>query len=90
MVFLDLLLDGSGKALPERATVKSPAAISRFLNHASWDTRKLCRMLREHALHTVQSWYRQHPQHRPRLELKLLEFRGSCTLLVHPRLTVLF
>ncbi len=85
MVFLDLLLDGSGKALPERATVKSPAAISRFLNHASWDTRKLCRMLREHALHTVQSWYGQHPQHRPRLELLVdltsLEKTGKFTAL---------
>ena len=62
-------LDGSGRALPERATVKSPAAISRFLNHASWDTRKLCRMLREHALQALQSLYRQNPGHRPRLEL---------------------
>ena len=69
MVFLDLMLDGSGRALPERATVKSPAAISRFLNHASWDTRKLCRMLREHALQALQSLYRQNPGHRPRLEL---------------------
>lgn len=68
-MFLDLLLDGSGRALPERATVKSPAAISRFLNHATWDTRKLCRMLREHALHALQSFHRQHPGHRPRLEL---------------------
>jgi hypothetical protein len=32
MVVLDLLLDGPGAALPERATVKSPADISRFLN----------------------------------------------------------
>ena len=69
MVFLDLLLDGSGRDLPERATVKSPAAISRFLNHASWDTRKFSRTLREHALHTVQSFYRQHPGRHPRLEL---------------------
>ena len=61
MVFLDLMLDGSGRALPERATVKSPAAISRFLNHASWDTRKLCRMLRKHALQALQSLYRQNP-----------------------------
>ena len=58
MVFLDLMLDGSGRALPERATVKSPAAISRFLNHASWNTRRLSRMLRSHALAALQSLYR--------------------------------
>ena len=78
MVFLDLLLDGSGRAVPERATVKSPAAISRFLgrtavlermcistpllpmrtlaqflNHVSWDTRRLSRMLPAQALETT-------------------------------------
>ena len=31
-VFLGLLLDGSGRPLPTRATVKSPSAISRFLS----------------------------------------------------------
>ena len=69
MAFLDLLLDGSGKALPERATIKSRVAISRFSKYASWDTRKLYRMLPMPALHTVQSWHRQHSQHCSRLEL---------------------
>ena len=42
-------------------------------------------MLREHALYTVQSWYGQHPQHRPRLELLVdltsLEKTGKFTAL---------
>lgn len=68
-VFLDLLLDGSGRPLPQRATVKSPAAISRFLNHATWNTRRLCRVLRQHALAALQDVWRTHPHQRPRLEL---------------------
>ncbi|GMA15378.1 hypothetical protein GCM10025871_17090 [Deinococcus metallilatus] len=55
-VFLDLLLDGSGRPLPERATVKSPSALSRFLNHAAWDTRRLCRVMRRHAQETLQDF----------------------------------
>ena len=68
-VFLDLLLDGSGRPLPERATVKSPAALSRFLNHAAWSTRHLCRVLRQHAHKTLQDLWRHQPHQRPRLEL---------------------
>ena len=68
-VFLDLLLDGSGKPLPERATVKSPAALSRFLNHAAWSTRHLCRVLRQHAHETLQDLWRHQPHQRSRLEL---------------------
>ncbi|BDP41220.1 hypothetical protein DAETH_11890 [Deinococcus aetherius] len=68
-VFLDLLLDGSGQPLPERATVKSPAALSRFLNHAAWNTWQLCRVLRQHAQETLQDFWRQQPHQRPRLEL---------------------
>lgn len=68
-VFLDLLLDGSGRPLPERATVKSLSSISRFLNHAIWNTRQLCRVLRQHALNTLQDLWRQQPHQRPRLEL---------------------
>ncbi|WP_415791848.1 transposase, partial [Deinococcus saxicola] len=68
-VFLDLLLDGSGRPLPERATVKSPSALSRFLNHATWNTRQLCRVMRQHAFQTLQDRWRQQPHQRPRLEL---------------------
>ncbi|WP_264778126.1 transposase [Deinococcus aetherius] len=68
-VFLDLLLDGSGQPLPERASVKSPSALSRFLNHAAWDTRQSCRVLRQHAQETLQNFWRQQPHQRPRLEL---------------------
>lgn len=68
-VFLDLLLDGSGRPLPQRATVKSPSALSRFLNHAPWSTRQLCRVLRQHALTALENLSQQRPHHRPRLEL---------------------
>ncbi|WP_161881419.1 hypothetical protein [Deinococcus alpinitundrae] len=53
-VFLDLLLDGSGRPLPERATVKSPSSISRLLNHVAWITRQFCRVMRQYALQTIQ------------------------------------
>ncbi|RZA11474.1 MAG: hypothetical protein EOP02_32210 [Proteobacteria bacterium] len=68
-VFLDLLLDGSGRPLPERATVKSPSSISRFFNHAAWNTRQLCRVMRQHALQALQDMWAQQPSQRPRLEL---------------------
>ncbi|MFB9995277.1 transposase [Deinococcus oregonensis] len=68
-VFLDLLLDGSGRPLPQRATVKSPAAISRFLNHAAWHTRQFCRVMRQHALQLLQDEWRLRPHQRPRLDL---------------------
>ncbi|MBZ9753486.1 transposase, partial [Deinococcus sp. HMF7604] len=41
------LLGGSGAPLPVRATVKSPSAISRFLNHATWNTRQFRRVMCE-------------------------------------------
>lgn len=63
------MLDGSGRGLPERATVKSPSAFSRFLNHAGWNTRQLCRVLRQHALETLQDLWGQRPHQRLRLEL---------------------
>ena len=68
-VFLDLLLDGSGRPLPERATVKSPAALSRFLNHARWNLRTVCRLMRHAALQLFRDTWNQRPQHRPRVEL---------------------
>ncbi len=68
-VFLDLLLDGSGRSLPVRATVKSPAAISRFLNHAAWNNRQFCRVMRQHALQLLRSGWRIRPHQRPRLDL---------------------
>lgn len=49
-VFLDLLLNGTDLPFPERATVKSSSAPSRFLNHTSWDLRTLCRFMRQAAL----------------------------------------
>ncbi|EYB69386.1 hypothetical protein DEIPH_ctg008orf0116 [Deinococcus phoenicis] len=68
-VILNLFLDGSGRPFPERATGKSPAALSRFLNHAAWNTGQLCRVLRQHAHETLQDLWRHQPHQRPRLEL---------------------
>ncbi|MFN4249520.1 transposase [Deinococcus sp.] len=67
-VFLDLLLDGSGRPLPTRATVKSPSAISRFLNHTSWDLRTLCRFMRQAALQLFNDTWQHAPHQRPRVE----------------------
>ncbi|PTA66744.1 transposase [Deinococcus arcticus] len=82
-VFLDLLLDGSGRPLPARATVKSPAAISRFLNHAHWDLRSLCRFMRQAALELFNDTWKHAPHHRPRVEflvdLTSLEKAGKFT-----------
>lgn len=49
--------------------MKSPSAISRFLNHATWSTRQLCRVLREHALATFHDHWRASPHQRPRVDL---------------------
>jgi hypothetical protein len=62
-VFLDLLLDDSGRPLPQRATDQP------VLNHATWNTRRLCRVLRRHALASLQDVWLAHPHQRPQLEL---------------------
>ncbi|MBX8463559.1 transposase [Deinococcus sp. RIT780] len=67
-VFLYLLLDGSGRPLPTRATVKSPSAISRFLNHTSWDLRTLCRFMRQAALQLFNDTWKHAPHQRPWVE----------------------
>lgn len=49
-VLLNLFLQARGQPLPSLATVKSPSAISRFLNHYAWNVRGLIRVMRRHAL----------------------------------------
>jgi len=43
---LGLFLDANGKPLPQYSTLKSPSALSRFLNHYDWPTRRVIRHLR--------------------------------------------
>ncbi|MDP9766101.1 transposase [Deinococcus enclensis] len=68
-VFLDLLLEAKGRPLPVQATVKSPAALSRFLNHYGWSTRSVVRAMRQHAQQTLLEFWQHAPHQRPRLEL---------------------
>ncbi|AEB12767.1 transposase IS4 family protein [Marinithermus hydrothermalis DSM 14884] len=44
-----LLLHGHGKARPQHSQVKSPSALSRFLNRYPWPTRALIRLARKEA-----------------------------------------
>ncbi|GIW36923.1 MAG: hypothetical protein KatS3mg073_1068 [Meiothermus sp.] len=44
-----LLLHGHGKARPQHSKVKSPSALSHFLNGYSWPTRALIRLVRKEA-----------------------------------------
>ena len=49
-VLLSLFLTARGQPFPQLATVKSPSAISRFLNHYHWNIRSVIRTMRRHAL----------------------------------------
>lgn len=51
------------------ATVKSPSAISRFLNHYAWSLRAVVRVMRRHALEQYFADRQQFRGRRPRLEL---------------------
>ena len=43
---LGLFLQAKGKPLPEYSQVKSPSALSRFLNENRWSTRRVIRTVR--------------------------------------------
>lgn len=43
---LGLFLQAEGRPLPEYSQVKSPSALSRFLNEYRWSTRQVIRTLR--------------------------------------------
>src|SRR5690349_8238529 len=50
---LTLFLEAQGQPLPEHSQIKSPSAISRFLNINPWSTRKMIKVVRCHALEAV-------------------------------------
>lgn len=68
-VLLCLFLAAMGKPLPTYATVKSPAALSRFLNHYSWSLTALVRVMRHHARSQLRAYRRSCVGRPPRLEL---------------------
>ena len=53
-VLLNLFLHARGQPLPQLAKVKSPAALSRFLNHYEWNLRAIIRTMRCYALEQFQ------------------------------------
>jgi len=68
-VMMNLFLTGQGQPLPQLATVKSPSAVSRFLNHYTWDVRAVIRAMRQHALNEFDLFRRTPSGRQHRLEL---------------------
>jgi hypothetical protein len=68
-VMMNLFLTGQGQPLPELATVKSPSAVSRFLNHYTWNVRAVIRAMRQHALDEFDLFRRTPSGRQSRLEL---------------------
>lgn len=68
-----------GHMLPEHSVIKSPAALSRFLNNYGWPTRAVIRASRRHVLEQVMKY--APPGRRPHLQviidLTTLEKRGK-------------
>jgi hypothetical protein len=54
-----LLLEGQGRAKAEHYQVKSPAALSRFMNEYPWSTRRLIHHVRQTGLAELERFYRQ-------------------------------
>lgn len=44
---LGLFLEAQGHPLPQHSSLKSPGALSRFLNHYKWPTRRIIRAMRQ-------------------------------------------
>ncbi len=78
---MKLLLEGDGNARPEHSSVKSPTALSRFLNLYPWNTRSLIRELRQQALQRLERHYQRRRGRKPLLyasiDLTTLEKRGE-------------
>jgi hypothetical protein len=53
---LGLFLQGEGKPLPEYSQLKSPSALSRFLNENRWSTRQMIRTVRHQVIHHLMSY----------------------------------
>lgn len=75
---MGLFLDAQGHALPNHTQVKSPSALSRFLNHYHWPTRQVIRVTRQAVLAQLSA----HAVHRSipirvLLDLTTLEKRGT-------------
>ena len=68
-VLLCLFLAALGKPSPSLATVKSPAALSRFLNQYIWSLRALIRVMRGHALREFRAYRKTCRGRPPRVEL---------------------
>ena len=68
-VLLHLFLQARGKPHPHYSQVKSPAALSRFLNKYTWNLRSLIRVLRRQALQAIWSYLEHHRGRQPLLEL---------------------
>lgn len=47
---LGLFLQAAGRPLPAYSTIKSPSALSRFLNEYDWPTRAVIRQVRQEML----------------------------------------
>jgi|APDOM4702015023_1054809.scaffolds.fasta_scaffold23916_1 hypothetical protein len=62
---MGLLLEGQGRAKAEHCEVKSPAALSRFMNEYAWSTRHLIRQVRQTLLDNVAEFYQSQRGRRP-------------------------
>jgi Transposase DDE domain len=68
-VLLCHFLAALGEPRLNSATVKSPSAISRFLNHYGWNLRAVIRVMRRHALEQYLAYRQSFRGRCPRLEL---------------------
>lgn len=68
-VVLCCLLSAFGITLFDQAKTKSPAAISRFLNHQTWCLRTLIRVMRSHALEEFRKYLRGRRGRPPQIEI---------------------
>ena len=79
-VLLALFLKGDGRPHPHHAQGKSPAALSRFLNHYRWSARRLIRQTRHAAVESLMRYYQTRRGRRPKLlvilDLTTLEKTG--------------
>jgi hypothetical protein len=65
---MNLVLTGQGQPLPQLATVNSPSAVSRFLNHSTWNVRAVIRAMRQHVLDEFNLFRRTPSGRQSRLE----------------------
>lgn len=82
-VLMALFLKGDGRPHPHHAHGKSPAALSRFLNHYRWNARSLIRQTRHAAVESLMKYNHTRRGRRPKLlvmvDLTTLEKTGHFT-----------